>query len=190
MRYGGFMKTRKTLLVALFCALFIVGAFIRFPLPPIPFTLQTLFILACALLLPWDMCLASILIYLLLGTLGLPVFTSGGGLGALLGPTGGFLLSWPLATVASSLVSSLGRNKSKQPIWDIAAVMVFTVIMYGIGVPYLKFNRDLSWKVALGAGMFPFLLGDTLKAIAAILIAKAFRGRIAQFLMQENEMTE
>ena len=81
----------KIVLVALFAALIAAGAFIKIPLVPVPVTLTTLFVLLAALCLSPLMALSSIVVYLFLGGIGLPIFTSGGGLAAMLGPTGGYL---------------------------------------------------------------------------------------------------
>ena len=81
----------KTVLVALFAALVAAGAFIKIPFVPVPMTLQTLFALLAAACLPPSMAVSSIVIYIFLGAIGLPILTAGGGLAAVLGPTGGYL---------------------------------------------------------------------------------------------------
>jgi len=173
------MKTKKTLLAALFCALLIVGAYIRFPLPPVPITLQTMFVMLLGLAVQWDISLEATLLYLFLGAIGLPVFTSGGGLGALLGPTGGFLFGMAAAAPVASLITA-GKRGDKL-LWQILAILVMEAIIYGVGVPVLKFNRNMQWAAALKAGMIPFIPGDVLKAVVAVLLAKTFRHRITEF---------
>ena len=100
----------KIVLVALFAALIAAGAFIKIPLVPVPVTLTTLFVLLAALCLPPFMALSSIVVYLFLGGIGLPIFTSGGGLAAMLGPTGGYLFGMIPAALLGSLIMSSNRG--------------------------------------------------------------------------------
>ena len=97
-------KITRIVLIALFAALIAVGAFIRIPLPPVPITLQTLFTLVAALLLPLPVSISSVLVYLFLGIIGLPIFTSGGGLAAVTGPTGGYLIGLIPAVIIGGLM--------------------------------------------------------------------------------------
>jgi biotin transport system substrate-specific component len=174
------MQTKKILLVALYCALLAVGSYIRFPLPPVPITLQTMFVMLLGLTTSWSVSLEATLLYLFLGAIGLPVFTGGGGLGALIGPTGGFLFAM---VVAAPVISLIVTNPKRRGLgWDIAAVVAAELIIYGIGVPYLKYNRNIGWNTAFKVGMLPFLPGDALKATVAILLAKTFRQRIEDFV--------
>ena len=79
------------ILVPLFTALLAAGAYIQIPVPPVPITMQTLFVFLMGLLLGWKQGLASFMLYLFLGIIGLPIFTSGGGIAAATGPTAGYL---------------------------------------------------------------------------------------------------
>ena len=80
-------KTYKMILVSIFAALTAVGAFIKIPLPPVPFTLQVFFVILSGLLLGSRMGLASQIVYIALGLVGVPVFTEGGGLQYIFHPT-------------------------------------------------------------------------------------------------------
>ena len=85
-------QIRKITMTALFAALISAGAFIRIPMIPVPITLTTLFTMLGSACLPPSLALSSIIVYIFIGAAGLPVFTSGGGLASLLGPTGGYLI--------------------------------------------------------------------------------------------------
>lgn len=194
------MNMRKTVLTALFASLIVVGAYIRFPLPPVPITLQTLFVISASLLGGTAIGLGSVGIYLLLGAVGLPVFTAGGGLGILLGPTGGFLFGLlPAALLAgvagnyanTATVGHRGRDEGassdthKTKTYLLLCILfgtLATLAIYAVGVPFLKFNRSLSWKVAIQVGMLPFLIGDTVKLIVSIQLAQMFAPRVRAFL--------
>ena len=199
------MNTRKTVLTALFASLIIVGAYIRFPLPPVPITLQTLFVISASLLGGTAIGLSSVGIYLLLGAVGLPVFTAGGGLGILLGPTGGFLFGLLPAALLAGIAGNYAKKESPGPQYGseqnptdtdkknrehkktyLLLCIIFgtlaTLAIYAVGVPFLKYNRSLSWKVAIQAGMLPFLIGDTIKLIVSVQLAQMFSPRIKEFL--------
>ncbi|MBI9095029.1 MAG: biotin transporter BioY [Sphaerochaeta sp.] len=195
------MNTRKTVLTALFASLIIVGAYIRFPLPPVPITLQTLFVISAALLGGTAIGVGSVAIYLLLGAVGLPVFTAGGGLGILLGPTGGFLFGLLPAALLAGIAGNYAKkekinqndkqadnpaeSKRKKRTYLYLCILfgtLATLAIYAVGVPFLKYNRSLSWKVAIQAGMLPFLIGDTIKLIVSVQLAQMFAPRIKEFL--------
>lgn len=201
------MNTRKTVLTALFASLIIVGAYIRFPLPPVPITLQTLFVISSALLGGTAIGVGSVGIYLLLGAVGLPVFTAGGGLGILLGPTGGFLFGLLPAALLAGIAGNYarknmienqkdeheeitpGRQHTKKKTYLFLCILfgtLATLAIYAVGVPFLKYNRSLSWKVAIQVGMLPFLIGDTIKLIVSVQLAQMFAPRIGEFLNGTN----
>ena len=123
----------KIVLVALFAALIAAGAFIKIPLVPVPVTLTTLFVLLAALCLPPLMALSSIVVYLFLGGIGLPIFTSGGGLAAMLGPTGGYLFGMIPAALFGSLIMRLFESKLR--IGAVISSIVSTVFIYLVGLP-------------------------------------------------------
>lgn len=179
------MQQKRLILTALFTALIIVGSYIRFPMPPVPITLQTLFVLVAGFLGGSRMALFSIFIYLLLGFVGLPVYSGGGGIGYLLGPTGGFLVG----LIPMALVAGLAGNyphKADHPrrylLLCTLCGLASTLLIYSCGVSWLKVSRSLSWKVALQGGMLPFLVGDAIKLVAAIQIARSFHPRIDRFV--------
>jgi biotin transport system substrate-specific component len=180
---------RKTIMTALFSALIIVGAYIRFPLPPVPITLQTMFVLLCAMLGGRKTGTFAVGIYLLLGSIGLPVFTAGGGLGILLGPTGGYLLALLPAAYLTGVAADIGYNRGKGKGYTFGCLLgglAGTLVIYLIGVPFLKFNLSMSWSAAIKAGMLPFLAGDAVKLIVALTLAKSFSQRVRTFMNPEE----
>lgn len=179
---------KKTLnsivLTALFAALMAAGAFIRIPLPPVPITLQTLFVVVAGLCLPLRLSVPSFAVYLFLGLVGLPVFTSGGGPAALTGPTGGYIAGMIPAIVACGLMmkSSL-REKTW---WVVLAALAAEVCMYVPGLWWLSYSRSLSLSATLAAGLWPFLVGDAVKTIVAVIVSKK-AGPAVDRLLSEGE---
>ena len=179
------MKQKRLLLISLFSALIIVGAYLRFPLPPVPITLQTLFVLLAGVLTGTATAVYSTAIYLLLGAIGLPVFSSGGGLAILLGPTGGFLIGLLPAAAIAGIAGNYKKKEEKPKTYAILCFcfgLAATLCVYAVGVPFLKYTRMLSWKTAIEVGMIPFLIGDTLKIVVAVHLARTISPRIKEFL--------
>jgi len=172
------MKSSNTVLIALFAALIVVLSLIPpIPLPaiPVPITLQTLgAMLAGAMLGPLRGALACLL-YLALAAIGLPVLPGGrGGLGAFLGPTGGFLVG----LVAGAFVTGwLARRLAARATGAVqvagyvaASVVGGIAVVYAFGVPWLATvaKMDLA-KAALAVAVF--LPGDLIKAVVAAWVA-------------------
>ena len=155
---------------AVFAALVTVGAYIRIPVGPVPIVLANFFVILAGLLLGWRWGVTSVAIYLLLGTAGLPVFTSGGGVAALIGPTGGYLMGYLPAAALAGAISGDGRPRLVR---DIAAVAAAVLVLYAAGIPWLKLSTGMEWNAALAAGMIPFLPGDAVKAAAAVAVLRA-----------------
>ena len=182
----------KIVLVALFAALIAAGAFIKIPLVPVPVTLTTLFVLLASLCLPPLMALSSIVVYLFLGGIGLPIFTSGGGLAAMLGPTGGYLFGMiPAALFGGMIPAALFGSlimrlfESRPRIGAVISSIVSTVFIYLVGLPWLAVQMDLSAGAVLAAGFVPFIVGDVLKIIVASITAPVIRPRIKEMLERE-----
>ena len=166
-------KLRFMVLASLMAALAAVGAFIHVPIGPVPIVLTNLFVLLAGLLLGSRWGLASIGLYLLVGAMGIPVFAGGrGGIAHFLGPTGGYLFGFALAAWITGFISERSRHLF---FLDILAVIVGGLCIYALGIPWLKAVTHMSWNKTLLVGMVPFLIGDALKAAAAVVLARAVR---------------
>lgn len=173
----------KTVLIALFAALVAAGAFIKIPFVPVPMTLQTLFALLAAACLPPSMAVSSIVIYIFLGAIGLPILTAGGGLAAVLGPTGGYLFGMiPGVLAGSALMKILG---SRIRLASLLSAIVTTVFIYLVGLPWLAWQMELSFVSVLTAGLVPFIPGDILKIVVVFFIAPVIQPRVTEFLERE-----
>jgi len=158
---------------ALFAALIAAGSFIAIPVGPVPIVLQNMMVLLAGLILGPRWAMVSVAIYLIAGLLGLPVFAGGtGGIARILGPTGGYLLSYLPVAFLVGWLSQKGRGR----IWvNAAALTLGSLLVYGIGVPWLKRVTGMDWDKALSAGMIPFLIGDAIKILSAVCIVRALR---------------
>ncbi len=172
-------QTRSLVFASLFAALVIAGTFIKIPIGPVPIVLATLFVLLAGLMLDVIWAAASILLYLGLGAIGLPVFSSGGGIAYFAGPTGGYLIGYLLAALVANVISS---PQAESTIRDVVAVICASVVIYAIGVPWLKASLDMSWSAALSAGLTPFLIGDAVKAAVAVTIFIGIKRRYPELL--------
>jgi biotin transport system substrate-specific component len=158
---------------SLLAALMAAGAFISIPIGPVPIVLQNMFVFLAGLLLGSRWGLAGVAVYLLTGACGLPVFAGGlGGIGRIVGPTGGYLMGYlPAVFVAGYISEKTGKRVG----YDILAMICATAVLYACGVTWLKILTGMTWSKTMLAGMYPFLVGDALKIVAAAVIAKALR---------------
>ena len=166
--------------VALFATLTAVGAYIVLPLPfiPVPFTLQLFFAILSPLVLGARYGALSQIVYLALGVVGIPVFAGGtSGLGVLLGPTGGFLVGFVVgAYVVGKLHNALdGRVGSIAQ--GVVAGMGGLIAIHGLGAFWLASATEIEFGRALALGCLPYIVPDSIKCAAAIMVADALRRR-------------
>jgi biotin transport system substrate-specific component len=150
------------------------AAQVSFPLPftPVPFTLQPMVVLIGGAALGSRAGAASQILYLAAGIAGLPVFAHSpllpAGLGRLMGPTGGYLMAYPLAAYVVGWLAERGFDR--RYLTAFVAMSAGLAVIFGCGVAWLALGQPapLGWSAALGAGLYPFVLVDVFKiAIAA-----------------------
>lgn len=179
MRTESPVNIRMTVYSSLFAALISAGAYIAIPIGPVPIVLQNMFVLMAGALLGWKWGLASVLVYLFAGVIGFPVFSAGrSGLAHLLGPTGGYLISYIPAVIAVGVISP--RFSGKRVFGNIIGMLLGTVIVYVVGVSWLKSISGLTWERSIALGMLPFLIGDALKIAAAAYISEMIRPMVKE----------
>ncbi|GIV95750.1 MAG: biotin biosynthesis protein BioY [Herpetosiphonaceae bacterium] len=149
---------------------------IALPFTPVPITGQTLAVLLTGAALGSRRGALALLLYLAEGAAGLPVFANGAaGAGWIIGPTGGFLLSFPVAAFVTGALAERGWDRSLPG--AALAMLLGNVLIYLIGLPWLGIYKDILFKTSLlQAGLFPFVIGDLLKiAVAALVLPSAWR---------------
>ncbi len=135
-------------LVALFAALIAVGAFIKIPFPYVPFTLQVLFTTLAGLLLGARLGALSVIVYVVLGLIGLPIFTSGGGLSYVFNPTFGYLIGFIVGTYLTGKIAYVQKNPSIKRL--IAASMAGLLVVYFFGAVYYYLIANFYLMSAVG----------------------------------------
>jgi biotin transport system substrate-specific component len=162
------IKTKDMILASLFAAITFIMGFVKIPLPfsPVPITGQTFAVMLAGGLLNPTSAFLSLFIFDLLGAIGIPVFSGlTGGLNVLVGPTGGYILSWPFAAF---LISLTLKNKKANFINVFISYLLFGIIfVYILGVTQLSFVTGMPFKKAILVGALPFIPGDLIKAFIA-----------------------
>lgn len=152
-----------------------LGAFVRVPLPfsPVPITLQTFFVIFSGLILGPIGAISQIL-YILLGTSGLPIFTNSGfGFFYLLGPTGGYLFGFVLTAF---LVGRLSRKKIGN-FQLLLSILSASFLILLCGTAWLVFLFKISFNKAFFLGALPFIPGDIMKSLLAYSIYRKIQPR-------------
>ncbi|WP_305063737.1 biotin transporter BioY [Methanococcoides sp.] len=165
---------RKMVYASLFAALTSIGAYITVPLGPIPFTLQMVFVLMAGAMLGSKWGGLSMVVYVLLGIAGLPVFSNGGsGLGVILGPTGGYLIGFIAAAFIIGYLFEMNgcNNLLKNGIF----VTIGSVVIFCFGLAHLMIVADMSFMQAVTVGFLPFILPGIVKIAVATGIATKYK---------------
>ena len=169
-------KLRMMIVSALFAAIIGVLAQVTVPLPLVPITGQTLAIGLAATILGSRYGTLSVLLYLCMGAIGVPVFAQmSGGLGSLLGPTGGYLFGFlPTAFIIGYFLEKTSFTVKNA----IIANVIGMFIALSFGTVWLMFMANLTWTAAFAGGFAPFIIVGLLKAIIASWAGIVVRNRL------------
>ena len=174
------VNLRKMILAALMAALISVAAQLSFPLPfsPVPLTLQVLVVLLAGGLLGTTWGAAAMLLYLLLGVVGLPVFSRGGhGLASLLGPTGGYLMSYPIAAAVVGLLAPPSRAPGL--LRTGAAMLAGLVLIYLGGGGWAVVWGGQAMAAVVYGWVLPFVPLDLVKLALATVLSRSVNRALA-----------
>jgi biotin transport system substrate-specific component len=168
---------RGIVIVILGAGLLTLSAKVKVPMWPVPMTMQPFVVLGLGLVLGSRLAVATVLLYLAEGAMGLPVFTDtpekGIGLAYMMGPTGGYLVGFPLAAAVTGWLADRG--------WDRKAGTAFLAALGGLALIYIPgilwLGTVIGWsKPVLALGFWPFVLGDLIKAaVIALAVPTAWR---------------
>lgn len=167
------MKTKNIVICALFAAIIAVLAQISMPLPGgVPLTMQTLGVGLCGILLGAKKGGISVLIYVLMGAIGIPVFASlSGGLGVVFGPTGGFILSFPIMAFIIGYVSKKTNNK----VIIFLGIILSVLVNYTLGTIQFSVITGESFFKGIMVCVVPFVITDILKSFLIVFIGSLLK---------------
>jgi biotin transport system substrate-specific component len=170
------LKLRMMIVTALFAAIIGVLAQLTIPLPLVPITGQTLAIGLAATILGSRYGMFSVILYLIIGSAGVPVFAEfSGGFSKLVGPTGGylvgfiptvFLIGWIMEKTSFTFVNAMIANS------------IGMLVTLSLGTAWLKIAADLTWTAAFAGGFTPFIIVGLIKAALASWIGILVRNRL------------
>ncbi|WP_281653702.1 biotin transporter BioY [Eggerthella sinensis] len=182
----GASRTRSIAFVGLTIAIMGVSAWVAIPFGPVLLTLQMFALMFAIMVLTPKQCMAAVLGYLVLGAIGLPMFSGmRGGIGMLAGPTGGYLWGYVLGALAALAVRAALRRVTggeaqktvgpKAFAIDMAVCLAFIVITYVCGCFQYALVTGVDLAAAFAVTIAPFAIPDVLKAVAAVLCAQAVK---------------
>ncbi len=175
------MKTLNLVYIAIGIALITVCSWITIPMT-VPFTLQTFAVFAVLLILGGKKGTIATLVYILMGAIGIPVFSGfKGGIGAILGNTGGYIIGFIFIGL---IYMGLTKLFGKKLYVEIAALVLGLIVCYGFGTAwfmyaYMKNTGSVGLMTVLSWCVFPFIIPDLLKMAVAFIISKRVRPYIS-----------
>jgi biotin transport system substrate-specific component len=189
---GKHITTKELILCSLFTALIVIGAFIKIPIPLVPFTLQFLFTMLAGLLLGSRLGTISVTVYVALGLVGLPIFSEGGGLGYILKPSFGYILGFVLACFVTGRIAETALRITIGRLLVANFVGLATVYIIGVFYYYIISN----YVINLSIGIWPLLLygfvlavpGDICLCIVAAFITKRIKPVVWEVKGEEYEL--
>lgn len=171
-------SVKQLALVGLMAAIICVLAPFSLPIPvsPVPISLGTLAIYFVLTVLGLKLGLVSVIVYILLGLVGLPVFTGfTGGPGKLFGPTGGYIVGYLFMALICGFFIDRWSNKL---IPSILGMILGTAVMYFFGSVWLAYQASYTLPQAFMAGVIPYIPGDLVKLILAMTLGRQVRRRL------------
>ena len=172
------ITTQQMALVAIMTALTCILAPFSLPIGPVPISLTNLVIYFSLYLLGWKLGTLSYVIYLLIGLVGVPVFSGfSAGPAKLFGPTGGYLIGFiPMAIIAGIVIDKY----TEKWLLCLLAMIVGTIVCYALGTAWLAYEAEMTFQAALMAGVIPFIIGDIAKMIVAIIVAPMIKNPLVK----------
>lgn len=167
-------------MTALMTAVTCIVAPMSIPIGPVPISLTSLAVCLSLYLLGWKNGTMSYILYILIGILGLPVFSGfTGGVGKLFGPTGGYIIAFiPMAILVGLII-----EKTKNRLVHIVGMVLGMTICYIFGTAWFCIVMDSTIGVALTLCVFPFIPGDIIKILAAVSIGPLIKNRVQKMML-------
>lgn len=172
------LSVQDMCMIGMFTAIIVIMAQISIPMPlGVPMTMQTFAITLAAIVMGAKNGTLASLIYVLLGAIGVPVFASfTGGIGIVVGPTGGFIMTFPVMALIIGLGADFYR---KNKAWLIVGILVGTIVNYIGGTLWYCFVTENSFMAGLMGCVIPFIPTASIKAVLAVIVGLPVRTRVA-----------
>lgn len=179
-----YTKTMSITIIALMTAILCILSPISIPISTVPISMGTFAVYLCAAILGPKNGVICVLIYILLGAVGLPVYAGGAaGVGIIAGPTGGYLIGFLLIAFFTGWFS---YHFTKKLVMLFLGMIIGTLLCYLIGTAWLGFSLHLGVWEALMAGVMPFIPADILKMIACAAISIPIKKQLHTYLVTEK----
>ncbi|MDO4978111.1 MAG: biotin transporter BioY [Eubacteriales bacterium] len=172
------MKTKDMVLIAMMAAVTcILGPLsISIPISPVPISLTNLAVYFSIYVIGLKRGTISYFIYMLIGLVGLPVFSAfTGGVGKLFGPTGGYIIGFLFMAIICGIFIDFWPEKKAL---HFLGMVLGTIVCYIFGTAWLSVQAHLTFEAALAAGVIPFIPGDLAKIIIAMIIGPTVKNRV------------
>ena len=162
------MKIQQITKIAILTTIFSIACSIVIPFGFIPISLSTLFLCILSTILKPKEILISIVLYLFLGIIGIPVFAGfQAGFGVLIGPTGGYLIGYLFSGFVMSLINQNVKSKS---LW-LFSFLIGLLILYFFGTIHFMFIMKLSFIESIAVTVYQYVIGDIIEIILAYIIS-------------------
>lgn len=170
------MKIKTLVTCALFTALMCICGPLSIPIGPVPVSLTNLVLYFAIMILDTKKTFISYIVYLLIGIIGLPVFSGfQGGIGKIAGPTGGYLVGFLLMIIVGGII----MEKTKANIvFTIIGMILGTVVCYAFGTGWFVYLMKTTVSAALSLCVWPFIPFDLVKIVVAVIVGKNIRKRL------------
>lgn len=177
-------KTKTMATIAVMTAVMCILGPLSIPIGPVPISLQAFTVLLAVYVLGMKDGTIALLIYLLLGLVGVPVFSGyTAGPAKLLGPTGGYIIGF----IFQALIAGYFIDRFYNKVWlQFVGMVLGLIVLYAFGTAWLAFSAHMTAGAALMAGVIPFIPFDIAKIIVAMLLGRPIRKRLNTFILSAN----
>ncbi len=180
------LSTADIALTGVMTALICICGPLSIPIGPIPVSLTPFTVIFSVYILGRFRGTLACFVYLLIGLIGLPVFSGfTGGVGKLFGPTGGYLFSFALM----AFIAGLFIDKFSNIFIQMLGGMVGMLVSYAIGTVWLSVQAFMTISQALSVAVIPFIPFDMVKIVLAVLLGKAVKGQLVRIMPAQSKKT-
>lgn len=169
--------------MAIFAAIICIAAPFSVQIGPVPITLATFAVYLAGAILGGKRGMISVIVYIMLGAAGLPVFSNfNGGFAALLGPTGGYIIGYVPLVLLTGIFAEMNSKKHRTIITMVIGMLLGTVALYTFGTAWFMIMTGSSLGRALALCALPFIPGDALKIVCVTAIALPLKEKLTRVI--------